>query len=141
VKGSASPPPPSRRLDQWLWFARFVKSRSLAARLCTAEAVTVNGLVIRKANHTVRIGDTVVVPQGAFCRTVRVLELGLRRGPAAEARLLYEEIAVRSHRSELRLAWEPLLVDDEHLNEIHGTGSDPPLGPNKRHSSWIKSDG
>jgi ribosome-associated heat shock protein Hsp15 len=118
VKGSAASPPPSRRLDQWLWFARFVKTRSLAARLCTAEAVTVNGLTIRKANHTLRIGDTVVVPQGALCRTVRVLALGLRRGPAPEARLLYEEIAIPVHRSGLAPAWEPLLGDDEYPGEI-----------------------
>lgn len=112
--------PPTRRLDQWLWFARFVKTRSLAARLCSAQAVTVNGVIIRKANHTVRIGDTVVAPQGAFCRTIRVLELGLRRGPAAEARLLYEEIAVPVHRSERAPIWSPLLIDDGDLNEIHG---------------------
>ena len=110
--------PPTRRLDQWLWFARFIKTRSLAARLCGAQAVTVNGVIISKANHTLRIGDTVVVPQGAFCRTVRVLELGLRRGPAAEARLLYEEIAVPVHRSERAPAWRPLLIDDEDLSEI-----------------------
>lgn len=118
MKDSAAPPPPSRRLDQWLWFARFVKTRSLAARLCIAEAVSVNGLTIRKANHTLRIGDTVVVPQGALCRTVRVLALGLRRGPAPEARLLYEEIASPVHRSGLAPAWEPLLADDEHPGEI-----------------------
>ena len=112
--------PSTRRLDQWLWFARFVKTRSLAARLCSAQAVTVNGVIIRKANHTLRIGDTVAVPQGAFCRTVRVLELGLRRGPAAEARLLYEEIAVAVRRSERAPTWRPLLIDYEDVSEIRG---------------------
>ena len=89
----AAPRPrcPSRRLDQWLWFARFVKSRSLAARLCAAGAVAVNGIAVTKANHLIRAGDTIAVPQGAFRRTVRVLALGARRGPAAEARGLYEE--------------------------------------------------
>ena len=126
--------PPTRRLDQWLWFARFVKTRSLAARLCSAQAVTVNGVIIRKANHTVRIGDTVIVPQGAFCRTVRVLELGVRRGPAAEARLLYEEIAVPVHRSKPAPTWRLLLIDDEDLGEVHGTGTDPPLRPSEERS-------
>jgi ribosome-associated heat shock protein Hsp15 len=118
VKGRASPPPPSRRLDQWLWFARFVKTRSLAARLCAAGGIAVNGEMIKKAHHTVRVGDTVVMPQGAFCRTVRVLGLGLRRGPAPEARLLYEEVAT-VHRSDLAPDWMPLLIDDEDPNEIH----------------------
>lgn len=119
MKSRASPLAPSRRLDQWLWFGRFVKTRSLAARLCTAGAIAVNGTAIRKANHTVHVGDTVAVPQGALCRTVRVLALGLRRGPAAEARLLYEEIAVPVRQSELAPAWMPLLIDDEDPSEIH----------------------
>ena len=103
----------SRRLDQWLWFARLVKSRSLAARLCTAGAITVNQAMITKANHIVRIGDTIAVPQGAFRRSVRLLGLGVRRGPAAEARHLYEEIAARVHRSELTPAWTPLLAEED----------------------------
>ncbi|MFZ2006390.1 MAG: S4 domain-containing protein, partial [Stellaceae bacterium] len=42
----------SRRLDQWLWFARFAKSRALAARLCAASAVSINGIAATKPNHT-----------------------------------------------------------------------------------------
>ena len=103
----------SRRLDQWLWFARLVKSRSLAARLCTAGAITVNQAMITKANHIVRIGDTIGVPQGPFRRSVRLLGLGVRRGPAAEARHLYEEIAAPVHRSELTPAWTPLLAEED----------------------------
>lgn len=111
--GAASPAPAARRLDQWLWFARFVKSRSLAARLCAAGAVTVNGVSARKPNHLVRAGDAVALPQGAFLRTVRVLALGDRRGPAAEARLLYEDTAAPVRLSELAPSWTPLLAEDE----------------------------
>jgi ribosome-associated heat shock protein Hsp15 len=101
----------SRRLDQWLWFARFAKSRSLAARLCAAGAVAVNGAVVAKANHGLRAGDTVTVPQGPWQRTVRVVALGDRRGPASEARALFEETAA-IRRAELLPEWEPLLADD-----------------------------
>jgi ribosome-associated heat shock protein Hsp15 len=111
--GNTSPARATRRLDQWLWFARFVKSRSLAAQLCTAGAVAVNGVVVKKADHAVRIGDAIAVPQGAFCRTVRVMGLGARRGPATEARGLYEETAAPVHLSEIAPAWEPLLADDD----------------------------
>jgi ribosome-associated heat shock protein Hsp15 len=113
LSGGASTAPASRRLDQWLWFARFVKSRSLAARLCAAGAFAVNGMRVRKANHMVRIGDAIAVPQGAVCRTIRVLALGARRGPATEARLLYEETAAPTRLSEFAPAWTPLLADDE----------------------------
>ena len=83
----------SRRLDQWLWFARFAKSRSLAARLCTAGAVNVNGVAVAKANHAVKAGDIVTLPQGPWQRTVRVLAVGTRRGPAVEAQTLFYETA------------------------------------------------
>ena len=101
------------RLDQWLWFARFVKSRSLAARLCAAGAARVNGSPVKKANHPVRMGDIVVLPQGGWQRTVRVVALGIRRGPAPEARLLYEEAAVSVRLADLAPAWMPLLAGDE----------------------------
>jgi ribosome-associated heat shock protein Hsp15 len=102
----------SRRLDQWLWFARFAKSRSLAARLCVEGAVVVNGVAVAKANYAVRAGDILTVPQGPWQRTVEVLALGIRRGPAVEARTLFHETgSVR--RADLAPAWEPLLVDDD----------------------------
>jgi ribosome-associated heat shock protein Hsp15 len=100
------------RLDQWLWFARFVKSRSLAARLCAAGAVAVNGAPAKKPNQSVRIGDVVVLPQGGWQRTVRILALGARRGPATEARLLYEESAAALRLQDLMPGWEPLLADE-----------------------------
>lgn len=130
MKSGGLPAPSGRRLDQWLWFARFVKTRSLAARLCAAGPVTLNGAPVRKANQLVRAGDTIAVPQGAFCRTIRVLALGLRRGPATEARLLYEEVAAPVPRSEPEPRWEPLLGDDENRTDIgelnvHGPASHP----------------
>jgi ribosome-associated heat shock protein Hsp15 len=111
--GGASAEIAARRLDQWLWFARFVKSRSLAARLCVTGVVTVNGMAVRKPNHMLRIGDILAAPQGALCRTVRVLSLGTRRGPASEARKLYEESAAPVHLSDLLPSWTPLLMSDD----------------------------
>jgi ribosome-associated heat shock protein Hsp15 len=114
LKGARDPAAAaSLRLDQWLWFARFAKSRSRAARLCTSGAVAVNGIAVAKANHTVRIGDTIAVPQGGFRRVVRVLALGTRRGPAPEAHLLYEETAAPVRLFEPVPDWTPLLVDDD----------------------------
>jgi ribosome-associated heat shock protein Hsp15 len=112
-ESGGTPLPPGRRLDQWLWFARLVKSRSLAGRLCATGAVSLNGVAAHKANHMVRIGDAIAAPQGGFRRTLRVLALGSRRGPAAEARLLYEEAAAPVRLSELAEPWVPLLVDGD----------------------------
>ncbi len=100
------------RLDQWLWFARLAKSRSLAARLCAAGAIRVNGAMVTKPNQTVRVGDLVVVPQGGVQRTVRVLALGVRRGPSSEARALYQETAA-ARLSDLAPIWVPLLDEED----------------------------
>lgn len=100
----------SRRLDQWLWFARFVKSRSLAARLCAAGEVAVNGVAVAKPNHAVKAGDVVAVQQRGWERTVRVVALGERRGPASEARGLFEETSAARRALP---QWEPLLFADD----------------------------
>jgi ribosome-associated heat shock protein Hsp15 len=101
--------PAKTRLDQWLWFARFARSRSLAARLCAAGAVTINGSAATKPHQAVRVGDIVIVPQGGWRRTVRVRALGVRRGPASEARLLYEEADAARRLSSVPSDWVPLL--------------------------------
>ena len=101
------------RLDQWLWFARFARSRSLAARLCSAGLLSVNGVTIARARHSLHVGDIVVLPQGGWRRSVRVVALGVRRGPAPEARLLYEEIEAPVRLRDLRPEWAPLLAENE----------------------------
>lgn len=81
----------TERLDKWLWFARFVKTRGLAQKLIERGQVSVNGTVAGKAGHAVRIGDRLVIVLGPVKRSVTVRGLGERRGPAEEARTLYDE--------------------------------------------------
>jgi ribosome-associated heat shock protein Hsp15 len=100
------------RLDKWLWFARFAKTRSLAAKLCAEGAVTVAGAVVLKPGHAVRVGDLIAVRQGRMLRQVTVRALGARRGPPAEARLLYDEPAPPvSLRAAEQAAWDPLIEE------------------------------
>ena len=84
------------RLDVWLWRARFFKSRSLAAAVIAEGGVFVdrNGQsrTVDKPSLAVEAGDGVSFPLGPALRTVRVLAPGVRRGPATEARALYEDI-------------------------------------------------
>jgi ribosome-associated heat shock protein Hsp15 len=101
----------SLRIDQWLWYSRLAKSRSRASRLCTAGLVTVNGLSVKKAHHAIRVGDTIVVPQGVVVRSVRVMALGERRGPPPEAQLLYADAGAPVLISESAPVWIPLLAD------------------------------
>jgi ribosome-associated heat shock protein Hsp15 len=82
----------SLRLDKWLWFARFFKTRSLATAMCNAGRLRVGGEVVGKANHKIRPGDVLTFPQGRHIRVVKVLALAARRGPAREAQQLYEDL-------------------------------------------------
>jgi ribosome-associated heat shock protein Hsp15 len=81
------------RIDKWLWQARFCKSRALASKLCAAGRVRLSGALVHKAHQAVRVGDVLTFPQGHQIRVVRIVALGIRRGPAAEARLLYADLA------------------------------------------------
>ncbi len=83
---------PRLRLDKWLWQARFFKSRSLAAEIIESGHCRVNGNRTKKTGHGVCIGDVLTFVHGARVRVVRVQALGLRRGPAAEAQLLYVDL-------------------------------------------------
>lgn len=84
---------PSLRLDKWLWFARFCRSRNLAAELCDSGRLRLNRVIVRKAHQPVRAGDVLTFPQGPHIRVVAVKALGHRRGPAREAALLYDDLA------------------------------------------------
>ena len=85
--------PGKLRIDRWLWFARFFKTRSLASRLAASRKIRVDGNVISKASQTVTVGNVLTFPQGRIIRTVRIVALGERRGPATEAIALYEDLA------------------------------------------------
>ena len=88
----------SLRIDRWLWFARFFKSRSLAAKACINRKVRVNGSIVAKSNHQVKSSDILTFPQGREIRIVRVVALATRRGPAAEAQTLFEDLIERSQK-------------------------------------------
>ena len=81
------------RVDKWLWFARFFKTRGLAADLVSGGRLRLNGSRIVKPAHAVGPGDVLTFPQGSRIRVVRVLAPALRRGPAAEAQALYQDLA------------------------------------------------
>ncbi len=85
--------PDSLRLDKWLWYARFYKTRSLATTFCRGGHIRVNRQPINKSNHSVRVGDVLTFAQGPRVRVIKIEALGERRGPAPEAQALYEDLS------------------------------------------------
>jgi ribosome-associated heat shock protein Hsp15 len=80
-----------QRLDKWLWFARFAKTRSLAAKLVEGGFVRVNGQRVETPAKQVGAGDVLTIAAPHTTVVVTVLAPGERRGPTPEARLLYAE--------------------------------------------------
>jgi ribosome-associated heat shock protein Hsp15 len=80
------------RLDKWLWQARFCKTRGIAARMIAEGAVRVNAVRVTKPATSVHVGDGLSFARGSAVHALRILALGTRRGPAAEARTLYLDL-------------------------------------------------
>ncbi len=101
----------SMRLDKWLWAARFFKTRGLAQQAIESGRVLVGGERVKVA-RALRTRERVTVRIGDLEQQVEVRALSERRGPATEARLLYEETPESQQRREelanaRRLAPEP----------------------------------
>ena len=80
------------RIDRYLHCIRLVKSRTLAQALVEEGRVRIDGRRVAKPSEEVKIGSVLALPLDGRVRVLRVLALPARRGPAAEARLAYEEI-------------------------------------------------
>ena len=89
------------RLDKWLWYSRFFKSRTLATKLCQSGRIRINETVIGKSKTFISEGDILTFPKGSNIRIIKILKLGKRRGPALEAETLYEDLSPPLARKEL----------------------------------------
>jgi ribosome-associated heat shock protein Hsp15 len=91
--------PPRQRIDKWLWFARIAKSRSIAQKLVEEGQVRINKVRVDKPSRDVLPGDIVTVAIHNRVHVLKVLDTGIRRGPAAEAQMLCEAIVVAAGQS------------------------------------------
>jgi len=101
---TSSGPTPSVRLDQWLWAARFFRTRALARQAVETGKVDVAGQRAKPA-RPVRVGDTLRIMRGEELFEILVREVSAARGPASVAQTLYvEDEASRSRREAARAA-------------------------------------
>jgi ribosome-associated heat shock protein Hsp15 len=80
------------RIDKWLWYARFFKSRTLASKLCTSGKLRLNCKLICKGHATLKEGDVLTFPKEDDVRVIKVVSIATRRGSASEAATLYEDL-------------------------------------------------
>ena len=81
------------RLDTWLWYARFYKSRSLSSKAILSGKLRVNSDKIIKPASKVKINDVLTINHANMVRIIQVQSLGVRRGPASEAQKLYKDLS------------------------------------------------
>jgi ribosome-associated heat shock protein Hsp15 len=81
-----------QRLDKWLWHARVVKARTSAAALVEAGHVRINGVREKSPGHAVKLGDVLTIGLDNGVRVLKVAGFSERRGDAAAARVLYEDL-------------------------------------------------
>jgi ribosome-associated heat shock protein Hsp15 len=112
----------TQRIDKWLWFARLTKTRTLAADLVVSGKVRLNRARVEKPSQPVRVDDVLTVVLNRRVRLLKVLGLGVRRGPAVAARALYEELTAAAD------PLKPLAQSSLQLPSWQETG----VGPGRR---------
>jgi len=81
------------RLDKWLWYARFYKTRTLAASIVAGGRVRINGTPASKRSTTIVAGDVLTFAKDDHIRVIQIEACGTRRGPAPEAQTLYTDLS------------------------------------------------
>ena len=126
-----------QRLDQWLWFARLAKSRTLAQALIERNKIRVNRIKADKSSLWLKPGDVVTMSVGPMVRVVEVVAIGVRRGPAAEASRLFRELTpapdrTTSSRSKAERAGPSIGGMDDPSVGVHGVRPSGAGRPTKR---------
>ncbi|MBT5294699.1 MAG: RNA-binding S4 domain-containing protein [Octadecabacter sp.] len=117
--------PDSIRIDKWLWHARFFKSRGLAADLVKSGRLRVEGTPVSKPSRAIAAGVVLTFPKEDEVRVVKVLGLGVRRGPAPEAQALYDDLTParepRLNPLEHRVGGRPTKKDRRDMDILKGS--------------------
>lgn len=90
------------RIDRWLYYCRFFKTRSKATAAVTAGHVRLNGERVAPGRR-VAVGDRIELVREHLDYSLEVLAIPTRRGPAAEAQSCYleDEASVGERRAKI----------------------------------------
>lgn len=122
-----------QRLDKWLWYARILKSRTLAQKLVTSGVVRVDGNRVSKPDYKVGTDMVLTLNVHDRLRILKILDPGSRRGPATEAATLYEDLSP---------AVPPRQPKGARSVPIHREpGSGRPTKKERRETDWLTGRG
>ena len=120
------------RLDKWLWYARFFKTRTAATKLVQSGKLRINGEVTHKPHRTASTGMVLTFPQSKHIRVVKITQLGHRRGPAIEAMSLYEDLSPKIPEAKKDVQLEKVNF------EIREIGTGRPTKKQRRETERLK---
>ncbi len=80
------------RVDKWLWFSRFFKTRTIASAAVSGGHLRVNNQPVRKPGHMVKVGDVLIFPKADYIRVIEILSLAGKRSSASIAITLYSDL-------------------------------------------------
>ena len=89
------------RVDKWLWYARVVKSRSLAQSLVRTGKIRVNNTKISAPSHNLSRDDVLTITLPRQIKILQLLAPGTRRGPATEAQQLYKDLTPKPEKKDM----------------------------------------
>ena len=82
-----------QRLDKWLVYARFAKTRTVSSELVENGRVRINGARVTNPARALVVGDVLTLALPHATRVVRVLAVADRRGSFPDAQTLYTEVS------------------------------------------------
>ncbi|WP_293867238.1 RNA-binding S4 domain-containing protein [uncultured Alsobacter sp.] len=95
----APDPAERQRLDKWLVYARFARTRSMATDLVEGGRVRVNGQRVTNTSRLVGPGDVLTMALPHATKVVRILGAAERRGSFPDAQQLYEDLGSGNERT------------------------------------------
>jgi ribosome-associated heat shock protein Hsp15 len=128
----------NQRIDQWLWFARITKSRTLAQALIERGKVRINRVKIDKPSVLVKPGDVLTLVLGPSVRSLEIVAIGARRGPAAEAQTLFRDLAPPVQRAISKGGIAGMTLESAGAAAIRPEGSGRPTKRERRQIDKLK---
>ena len=121
------------RLDKWLWYARFFKTRRAASKAISGGRFRLDGMIMNKPHRQALCGQVLTFTQGNRVRVIKIAALGSRRGPSSEASGLYKDLTPAPNLSSRAVkATQPEF-------EARSKGSGRPTKLQRRATDWLKA--
>jgi len=128
----------NQRIDQWLWFARITKSRTLAQALIERGKVRINRVKIDKPSVLVKPGDVLTLVLGPSVRSLEIRAIGARRGPATEAQTLYSDLTPPVQRAMSKGEIAGTVLQNAGSSAVRPEGSGRPTKRERRQIDKLK---